>query len=182
MQAAIPTVPKDPKNPTSLPHQPASPALWGSWRRLIKKESPANPRLSSNCPSPQNGGHEGLQCGLDGLSWSLQLAEEAGRDTRSNFTTGPCPGRAASPCLGRGSRRSDSTCGLEGSPAALGKVVAGTRWQRGGSGAWHGQGAFLWVLLVLFRQECESTGLFCLQVGKFVVLDPRARPGTTTWC
>lgn len=182
LQASIPTVPKDPKNPTSVPHQPVSPAVWGSWARLIKKESPANPWLSSNCPSAPNGGHEGLQCGLAGLSWSLQLAEGAGRDTRSNFTTGPCPGRAASPRLGRGSQGSDSTCGLQGSPAALGKVVEGTRGQRGASGAWHGQRGFLWVLLVLSEQECESSGLFCLQVGNFVVLDSRVGAGTTTWC
>lgn len=79
------------KKSTSLcPHQPASPALWGSWRLLIKKESSANPQLSRNCPSLQNGGQEGLQCRLaTWLSWSLQLGEGAGRETFSNFTAWP---------------------------------------------------------------------------------------------
>lgn len=86
------------------------------------------------------------------------------------------------PALAGGPGGAAAPVGLKGSPAALGKVVGGTRWQRGDSGTWHGQGAFLWVLLVLFRQECESSGLFCLQVGKFVVLDPRAGTSTTTWC
>lgn len=56
-----------PKNSISLlvaPSQPASPAAWGGWRPAGKRERPANPWLSRNSPSLQNGGQEGLQCGL----------------------------------------------------------------------------------------------------------------------
>lgn len=180
---------KEKKSTSLCPHQPASPALWGSWRLLIKKESCANPQLSRNCPSLQNRGQEGLQCRLaTWLSWSLQLGEGAGRETFSNFTAGPRPAHAASPgWLGRWSRGSDSTCGLKGSPAVLGRAVGVQEAPAGGGsggalGAWHRQGAFLRVWRVLFGQECESTGFLWLRAGEVGLLGLQAGAGTIAWC